>query len=78
MRRDVLAALRAAQEPITSLDIARQVIRQRKLADDPKTVVMIRKRVSAAMWKLRMKGMVCEVPQAGEYKGWTLLRGIKS
>lgn len=72
MRRDVLAALRAAQEPLTSLDIARQVIKRRRLAEDPKSVVMIRKRVSAAMWKLRVKGMVCEVPQVGEYKGWRL------
>lgn len=37
MRRDVMAALRAAQGPITSLDIARHVIAARKLGDDPKT-----------------------------------------
>lgn len=33
---------------------------------------MIRKRVGAALWKLRVKGWVQEVPQEGEYKGWRL------
>lgn len=73
MRRDVLAALRAAQEPLTSLDIARQVIAARKLPGDPQTVSMIRKRVGAALWKLRAKGTVQEVAQVGEYKGWRLI-----
>jgi len=70
MRRDVLAALRAAQGPLTSLDIARQVVVVRKLPDD--AVAMMRKRVGAALWKLRMKGIVAEVPQAGGYKGWRI------
>lgn len=74
MRRDVLAALRAAQEPLTSLEIARQVVVRRKLPDDPKTVVMMRKRVGAALWKLKAMGMAVEVPQAGEYKAWQILR----
>ena len=34
MRRGVMAALRAASEPLTSLDIARQVIAVRKLSED--------------------------------------------
>lgn len=72
MRRDVLAALRAAQGPLTSLDIARQVITRRKLGEDPKTVTMMRKRVGAALWKLRVRGLVREVAQVGEYKGWCL------
>lgn len=67
MRRDVLAALRAAQGPLTSLDIAEQVMKARKL--DPSTTTMMRKRVGAALWKLRAKGLVVEVPQAGDYKG---------
>ena len=73
MRRDVLAALRAAQGPLTSLDIARQVMARRKLPADLKAVVVFRKRVGAALWKLRAKGLVAEVPQAGDYKGWRLL-----
>ena len=72
MRRDVMAALRAASGPLTSLDIARQVIAVRKLPDDAKTVTMVRKRVGAALFKIKAKGWVEEVPQAGEYKGWRL------
>lgn len=70
MRRHVMAALRTAQGPLTSLEIARQVIEARKLADDPATVSMIRKRVGAALWRLKVKGWASEVPQEGEYKGW--------
>lgn len=72
MRRDVMAALRAAKEPLTSLDIARQVITARKLPNDAKSVTMFRKRVGAALWKLRAKGWVQEVSQEGDYKGWRL------
>lgn len=67
---DPTQAIRAATAPLTSLDIAAQVIVRRKL--DPATMTVIRKRVGAALWKLRAKGMVEEVPQAGDYKGWRL------
>jgi hypothetical protein len=70
MRRDVLAALRAATGPLTSVEIARQVVAVRKL--DPSLTPMFRKRVSAALWKLAQKGIVAEVAQVGDYKGWTL------
>jgi len=74
MRRDVLAALRAAQEPLTSLDIARQVIVRRKLPSDHKSVIVFRKRVGACLFKLKGAGLVAEVPQAGDYKGWRLVK----
>ena len=45
MRRDVLAALRSASGPLTSLDIAEQVVAVRKL--EANAVRMIRKRVGA-------------------------------
>lgn len=70
MRRHIMAALRAAQGPLTSLEIARQVITARKLADDPATVIMMRKRVGASLWKMKQRGWVVEIPQEGEYKGW--------
>jgi hypothetical protein len=71
MRRDVLAALRTANgRVLTSLDIAEQVVKARKL--DANAVRVIRKRVGAALWKLRAKGIVAEVPQEGDYKGWRL------
>lgn len=70
MRRDVLAALRAAKGPLTSLDIGRQIISARDLPNAPKDVTVMRKRVGVCRRKLRDRGMVAEVPQAGEYKAW--------
>jgi len=73
MRRDVLTVLRSARgELLTSLDIARRIVVLRTLPEDQETVSMIRKRVGAAMWKLKQKGIVAEVPQAGDYKGWRI------
>jgi hypothetical protein len=72
MSRACLRALRDATAPITSLEIAREVCAARGLADDPRMLIVIRKRVGAALWKLREKGIVAEVPQSGEYKGWKL------
>src|ERR1700710_2563585 len=59
MRRDGLAVPRAAQGPLTSLDIAEQVVRSRKLAPDSTTA--IRKRVGACLWKLKVKGIAEDV-----------------
>lgn len=73
MRRDVLAILRSANgDLLTSLDIARRIVILRNLTEDQETVAMMRKRVGAAMWKLKAKGYVAEVPQEGDYKGWRL------
>ena len=71
MRRDVIAALRAATGPLTSLDIAEQIVAARKLDG---AVGTIRKRVGACLWKLRAKGIVEEVAQIGDYKGWKFAR----
>lgn len=71
MRRDVLSALRSAKGPLTSLEIAEQIVKARKL--DASLTTTFRKRVGAALWKLKAKGWVEEVPQAGDYKGWRLL-----
>lgn len=72
MRRHVLAALRAADQPLTSLEIARQVLEVRKINQDPVTVTTFRKRVGACLFKLKCAGLAVEVPQRGEYKGWRL------
>jgi hypothetical protein len=53
--------------------LARKILAGRGLPDDAKTVTMMRKRVGAALYKLRAKGWVAEVPQAGEYKRWELV-----
>jgi hypothetical protein len=70
MRRHVLGALRGASGPVTSLEIARSFAQGRGLEES--AVVAIRKRVGACLWKLRDMGVVTDVPQAGEYKGWRL------
>jgi hypothetical protein len=67
MRRHVMAALRSAQGPLTSLQIAEQVITSRKL--DPAMTTAIRKRVGAALWNMKARGWVREIAQVGEYKG---------
>ena len=73
MRRFVMAALRQAAGPITSLEIAKGVMQGRGLAaNDDRTTILIRKRVGACLWKLSKSGVVRQVPMAGEYKGWVL------
>lgn len=71
MQRFVLQALKDASKPVTSLEIALGVVKSRGLdPNDARTVSTIRKRVGACLFKLKRKGVVREVPQAGEYKGW--------
>lgn len=75
MLRFVLGALRQAQGPLTSLQIALEVVKGRGLdPNDARAVSLIRKRVGACLFKLKQKGVVREVPQAGEYKGWEMGR----
>jgi len=62
-----LAALRAATG--SGSCHAEQIVAERKLEA---AVGTIRKRVGACLWKLRAKGIVAEVPQPGEYKGWRI------
>ena len=69
-----MSALREAKAPLTSLEIARAVMKGRGLTPDPKATVVIRKRVGACLWKLRDKGIARDVPMAGEYKGWEVVR----
>ena len=73
-RRFIMEALKSATAPLTSLDITRRVISGRGLPDDRSNLVLFRKRVSANLWKLMQRGVVRQVPLAGEYKGWELIR----
>jgi hypothetical protein len=70
MRADVMAVLRQHKEPTTSLAIARKIVADRGLPEN--MTGTIRKRVGAALWKLKAKGWAEEVAQIGEYKGWRL------
>ena len=58
MQRFVLGALRAASAPITSLEIAIEVVKGRGLdPNDPRAVSLIRKRVGACLFSLKAKGI---------------------
>jgi hypothetical protein len=71
MQRFVLGALRNASEPITSLEIAIEVVKGRGLdPNDARAVSLIRKRVGACLWRMVEKGLAREVPMEGTYKGW--------
>lgn len=73
MTRFVLAALKEASQPITSLEIAKRVMSGRALdPDDHGMTILMRRRVSACLWKLRDKGLARSIPMEGEYKGWEL------
>lgn len=72
MRRHVLAALRAADQPLTSLEIARQVLEIRKISEGGVTVTVFRKRLVDCLFKLKVAGLVVEVPQADDHKCWQL------
>lgn len=71
MMRFVMGALRIAEEPVTSRDIALEVMKGRGLnPDDAELSITIRKRVGACLYKLKQQGVAREVPIAGELKGW--------
>jgi len=42
--------------------------------DDQRTVILMRKRVGACLYKLKRNGLVQEVAYTGEYKRWELVR----
>ena len=71
MTRFVLAALRDATGPITSLEITKAMISARGLNTNDGTVVLIRKHVGACLTAVKAKNLAVEVPLAGEYKGWS-------
>lgn len=74
MMRHVMAALREAKgKPITTRDIAVQVMKARGLdPDDAEMLVVIRKRVGACMYKLKTAGAVKEKAGVGDLKEWLL------
>lgn len=75
MRRYILDALREAPEPLTSLDLAKYVCRASGIdVNERKAVITVRKRVTAALTKMRERGLVAEVPMFGRFKGWRIKR----
>ncbi|WP_126421788.1 hypothetical protein [Asticcacaulis excentricus] len=72
LKQFVLDRLRTATAPITSRDITEAWIADRGLNADEATFVILRKRTGAVLTKLRVEGVVSEVAQLGDYKGWVL------
>lgn len=72
MRRFVLDQLKAAQGPITSLDIAEAWISDRALRADHSTTVMIRKRVGACLTSLKNQSIAYGRHRQGDHKVWCL------
>jgi hypothetical protein len=71
MMRHAMGALRLAQGPVTSRDIAITVMKGRGLnPDDLELFATIRKRVGACLWNLKKNGLAREVPMVGDLKGW--------
>ncbi|KQP09429.1 hypothetical protein ASF26_05350 [Methylobacterium sp. Leaf93] len=69
--RFVLGALRVADGPLRSREIADHVMTGRGLdKDDPKVAQMIRKRVGACLWKSKQAGNVREMRVKGDLKRW--------
>lgn len=73
MQRFVLGALRNSDTPVTTLEIAIEVVKGRGLdPNDARAVSLIRKRVGSCMNKLVAKGLAREVPSEGTYKQWVM------
>jgi len=70
-----LGALRNADRPITTLEIAGEVATGRGLdLNDARGVSLNRKRVGACMYRLVEKGLAQEGLAAGTYKEWAVAR----
>lgn len=72
--RLVVKMLKAADHPLTSLDIVHSQIEARGLKADDATVVIMRKRIGACLSKLKAAGFVRVVPLPGLYQGWEMAR----
>ncbi|CAH2407924.1 conserved hypothetical protein [Mesorhizobium escarrei] len=73
--RVVLSMLREAAGPLTSRDIATQLMTERGLSkeDNALSVIMV-KRVCACLRKHRINGTITTVPVEGSLQGWALVR----
>lgn len=61
MSRSVLSALRLSQTPLTSRQIAAQIISERGLAETPQLLANVTKRVNGCLRDRRKQGMVRNV-----------------
>ena len=75
MTRLIFGILRRAKEPLTSRDIASQLMAERALdLGDDKLLRLMTKRVGTALREQRRKGAVAAEQGAGLYQVWTAIR----
>jgi hypothetical protein len=75
MTRIVLSILRQATEPLTSRDIALELLVQRALdKNDQRLLRLMTKRVAVALRGQRDKGAVLSVQGPGQYNVWEIPR----
>jgi len=73
MSRQVFAIMRASQRPLTSREIASQMIVNRGLASTPKLLNLMTRRVAGCLRDQREKGRVQNVEtRGGQYLEWRL------
>ena len=72
MQRIALTMMREADRPITSIMLAERFCEARGLKPDDLTLTSIRNRASIAIGRMKGRGLVRQVPLAGDYKGWRL------
>ena len=75
MARLVLSILRTAKEPLTTREIAAQMLLERAMdADDVPMLRTMTKRVAAGLRDQRDKGRVVSEDGPGTYQLWEVLR----
>lgn len=75
MSRLVLSILRQSKEPLTSREIAAQMLLERAMdADDQKMLRIMTKRVSTALRDQRDRGRVTSEDGPGTYQLWEVVR----
>ena len=72
MKRFVLSQFREATQPLSSRDITEAWIKDRGLAPDESTFVILRKRVGACIQTAKSSGAIHEAGHRDGYKVWHL------
>lgn len=75
MSRVVLSIMRVANKPLTSREIAGQMIVQRGLASTPKLLNLMSRRIAGCLRDKRDRGLVTNVEtRGGQYLEWEIAR----
>lgn len=75
MARLVLSILRTSKEPLTTREIAAQMLLERAMdAEDQRMLRLMTKRVGVALREQRDKGRAASVDGPGQFQLWTISR----